>query len=240
MSRMGHAPVQSPHHLQMPPYPQTSHIQPQSHQNTAAHNQSVDSVPLPEGWQKAFTAEGEPYYVNHKNRTTSWFHPSVPQHHHSHSAFAGHGLRGIQQGYQNYASQNMSLQQHLQADKDTRRIQYDQHNRAEHMLPQQSNIIEASHVPATLYNDPYLSSNNHIRQASHDSGLGVTAMPYQSDVGMDFDDQNMDTVHSSVNKLSRSQDYLDSMPATDIDADPMHHDQPMQEQMEGDLLGRWV
>lgn len=234
---MGRAPVQSPHHLPMPPYPQPPHVQPQTHQHTIS-NQSVDSIPLPEGWQKAFTAEGEAYYVNHKNRTTSWFHPSGPQHHHSHSYASG--SRGVGPGYQNYSpQQGLSLQQHLQVDKDVRRLPYyDPHHRQEHLLQQQPTVMEASRVPATLYNDPYLSSN-HIRQASHDSGLGVTAMPYQSDVAMDFD-ESMETGHSSVNKISRIQDYLDTMPATDIDADPLHSDQTMQEQMEGDIPGRWV
>lgn len=50
---------------------------------------------------------------------------------------------------------------------------------------------------------------------------------------MDFD-ENMDTGHSSLNKLAQNRDYLD------IDADTLAPEQPMQEQMDGDLLGRWV
>lgn len=228
MSRMGHAPI--PHHLPMPPYPHPPpHMGTQTHQRNTTPNQSVDSIPLPEGWQKAFTAEGEPYYVNHKNRTTSWFHPALPQHSHSHS-YAGISRGMAQGGYQNYSTQpSMTLHQH---DKDVRRLPYDSH-RQEHLLQQQPNIAEASHIPATLYNDPYLSSNNHIRQASHDSGLGVTAMPYQSEAGMDFD-ESMDTGHSSLSKTSQNRDYLD------IDTDTLHPEQQMPEQMEGDLLGRWV
>lgn len=230
---MGHASVQATHHLPMPPYPHPPpHVpSPQAHQSTPP-NQSVDSVPLPEGWEKAFTAEGEAYYVNHKNRTTSWFHPSVPQHHHSRS-YAGISSGMAQAGYQNYSPQhNMTLQQHLQVDKDARRIPYDS-QRQDHLLQQQPSVADASHVPATLYNDPYLSSNNHIRQASHDSGLGVTALPYQSDAGMEFD-EGMDTGHSTLNKVTQNRDYMD------MEGDTLHADQPMQEQMEGDLLGRWV
>lgn len=226
---MGHGPVHPSHHLPMPPYPQQPHLTPQTHQRNTTPNQSVDSIPLPEGWQKAYTAEGEPYYVNHKNRTTSWFHPSMPQHHHSHS-FAGIS-RGIPQGYQNYSSQQgMTLHQHLQVEKDVRRLPYDSHQQ-DHLMQQQPNVAEASHVPATLYNDPYLSSNNHIRQASHDSGLGVTAMPYQTETGMEFDD-SMETGHS-LSKASQNQDYFE---------DTLHPEQQqIPEQMEGDLLGgRWV
>lgn len=33
--------------------------------------------PLPEGWEQAITAEGEIYYINHKNKTTSWLDPRL-------------------------------------------------------------------------------------------------------------------------------------------------------------------
>ena len=118
------------------------------------------------------------------------------------------------------------------------RMPYEAHRQHDQMLQQQqANLMEVNRAPG-LYNDPYLSSNNHIRQASHDSGLGVTAMPYQSDVGMDFED-GMDTGHSSA-KVPLNQEYLETMPATDIDAEGLQTDQQMHEQMEGDLLGRWV
>jgi hypothetical protein len=230
MSRIGHSQVHPQHNLPMPPYP---HSQPHHlAQQNATPNQSLDSIPLPEGWQKAFTSDGEPYYVNHKNRTTSWFHPAMPSHHSHSRSFAGHMSRGVDPGgYQNYSpQQGMALHSQLPVDKDPRRLPYDSHHRQEHLLQQQqANIAEASHVPATLYNDPYLSSNNHIRQASHDSGLGPNAMHYQSEI-MDFEDNSMDIGQPS-NKMSH----------LSIDADPLQTEQQAQEQMDGgDLLGRWV
>lgn len=33
--------------------------------------------PLPEGWERAETEEGEVYFINHQNRTTSWFDPRI-------------------------------------------------------------------------------------------------------------------------------------------------------------------
>lgn len=33
--------------------------------------------PLPDGWEQAFTSEGEIYYINHKNKTTSWLDPRL-------------------------------------------------------------------------------------------------------------------------------------------------------------------
>lgn len=242
MSRMpSRAPLHPTHHLPMPPYPQPSpHMQQQlPQQQTTGSSPSVDTLPLPEGWQKAFTSDAETYYVNHKNRTTSWFHPALPQHHHSHS-FAG-VPRGVAHGYPAYSPHAGGM---AGLHQDLQRLPYEarQHD---HILQQhhqqQHNVMDAGRAPGgALYSDPYLSSNNHIRQASHDSGLGVTAMPYQ-DVGMEFE-EGMDTTtttgHSSVNKVHLNQEY---MPNTDIDTEALQTDPQMQEQMEGDLLGgRWV
>ncbi|XP_060225176.1 transcriptional coactivator YAP1 isoform X5 [Meriones unguiculatus] len=35
------------------------------------------SGPLPDGWEQAMTQEGEVYYINHKNKTTSWLDPRL-------------------------------------------------------------------------------------------------------------------------------------------------------------------
>ena len=124
---------------------------------------------------------------------------------------------------------------------DMQRLPYEARPQ-DHVLQQQQhhNVMEANRAPGgALYSDPYLSSNNHIRQASHDSGLGVTAMQYQSDVGMDFED-GMDTGRSSINKAPMNQEYVDSMHTSDIDTEGLQTDPHMQEQMESSLLGRWV
>lgn len=38
----------------------------------------VSKLPLPAGWERAYNAEGEMYFINHIDRSTSWFHPSIP------------------------------------------------------------------------------------------------------------------------------------------------------------------
>ncbi|XP_015989485.1 transcriptional coactivator YAP1 isoform X6 [Rousettus aegyptiacus] len=35
------------------------------------------SGPLPDGWEQAVTQDGEIYYINHKNKTTSWLDPRL-------------------------------------------------------------------------------------------------------------------------------------------------------------------
>lgn len=33
--------------------------------------------PLPDGWEQAMTQDGDVYYINHKNKTTSWLDPRL-------------------------------------------------------------------------------------------------------------------------------------------------------------------
>ncbi|KAG8452977.1 hypothetical protein GDO86_004692 [Hymenochirus boettgeri] len=40
-------------------------------------NLMTPSGPLPDGWEQAMTPEGETYYINHKNKTTSWLDPRL-------------------------------------------------------------------------------------------------------------------------------------------------------------------
>lgn len=39
--------------------------------------QNLQNLPLPEGWEQAVTLEGEVYFINHNERTTSWFDPRL-------------------------------------------------------------------------------------------------------------------------------------------------------------------
>ena len=205
------------------------------------------------------TPEGESY---HKTRTTSWFHPGIPHHQHSHSFAGMSGGIGHPQ-YAQHQQQGMNLQQ-LQAEKEMmrRRQQYEL-QRQEQMLQMAGNEAAASRIPTTLYayGDPYLSSSGHTHQASHDSGLGVPTMPYPSDIGMMDLDEGMDTStglqqHSKPGGMpmgtrgppNRTLEYLDSMPGTDVDAGipeqqpSMDTDHTLPGGMDTDLLGElaWV
>ncbi|XP_046553422.1 syntaxin-binding protein 4-like [Haliotis rubra] len=35
----------------------------------------IETVPLPYGWEEAYTGDGTKYYINHTNQTTTWTHP---------------------------------------------------------------------------------------------------------------------------------------------------------------------
>ncbi len=263
-ARQGRPSVQLPpgaSHPPMPPYTHQNqsqqHMQHQYHQQQP--QQPLDATsPLPDGWQKAFTAEGEPYYVNHKNRTTSWFHPSIPQHHHSHS-YAPGMARGLPMpSYSAFPQQQQpsSLVQHqLHAEKR----QYEVYHQS---MASGGGSGNEARVPATLYSDPYLSSSHirqashdsglHIRQASHDSGLGAPGVPYQSEV-MDFDEgmevtssvQSSKSGFSSHPPSNRTTIEYEGMNSLGVDSvlpdsqQMMATEQPMQEHMDAGELA-WV
>ena len=119
--------------------------------------------------------------------------------------------------------------------------------RPDHMLQVMGN--EAKQIPTTLYGDPYLSSSDHVRQASHDSGLGATTMPYPSDIGVDFD-EGMDTSSAGgipVNKPpsgirgppNRTIEYIESMQSGDELG--IQDQQPSMETEQSLLMGvDWV
>lgn len=44
---------------------------------TACANNTLGLGPLPEGWEQAITSSSETYFINHINRTTSWFDPRI-------------------------------------------------------------------------------------------------------------------------------------------------------------------
>jgi len=39
------------------------------------HGHPAELGPLPHGWEQAMTQDGEVYYINHIEKTTSWFDP---------------------------------------------------------------------------------------------------------------------------------------------------------------------
>ncbi|KAL5004654.1 hypothetical protein ScPMuIL_018110 [Solemya velum] len=51
----------------------TNHRSPSQSPNVSMR----DLGPLPPNWEQATTPEGEPYFINHMTRTTSWFDPRI-------------------------------------------------------------------------------------------------------------------------------------------------------------------
>jgi protein yorkie len=54
-------------------------------QQTTDFSTSADLGPLPSGWEQSFTAEGEVYFINHNNQTTSWADPRLAKPNQTHA-----------------------------------------------------------------------------------------------------------------------------------------------------------
>ena len=62
--------------LPPPPPPQSVQLQQQLQQLSVGPG-GQPMGPLPDGWERAETEEGEVYFINHQTRTTSWFDPRI-------------------------------------------------------------------------------------------------------------------------------------------------------------------
>ncbi|XP_023662914.1 transcriptional coactivator YAP1 isoform X1 [Paramormyrops kingsleyae] len=207
---------------------------------------SSSSGTLPEGWEQAVTPEGEIYYINHKNKTTSWLDPrldsrySLNQQRMSQSA-PGKPPQAVPASPQGGGSQ-LRLQQ-LQMEKERLRLkqqellrQRPQELTLRTQLPsslEQEGGTQSSISPSmaqdgrtmtTNSSDPFLNSGTyHSRDESTDSGLSMSSysVPRTPDDFLNSVDE-MDTGDalgpaSMATQPSRFPDYLDTIPGTNVD-----------------------
>ncbi|XP_030056097.1 transcriptional coactivator YAP1 isoform X2 [Microcaecilia unicolor] len=163
------------------------------------------SGPLPDGWEQAMTQDGEIYYINHKNKTTSWLDPRldprfVNQQRLSQSApmkapSASQSPQGSVMGGGANQQQHMRLQQ-LQMEKERLRLKHQELLRQ--VRPQElalrsqlptmeqdggsQNQVSSPGMSQELRtmtansSDPFLNSGTyHSRDESTDSGLSMSS-----------------------------------------------------------------
>lgn len=166
---------------------------------------NVEKVPLPPGWEMAYTADCEVYFINHIDRTTSWFHPSIPQH----LQRPGMKFQQQQQQQQQHSPQQQQQQvssgpmspqqeqlkhlklQQLQMEQERLKKRQDEIARQEMALRAQVGESNMSGTPEhtisqstemTSVADPFFgqthTSDHHSRQESGDSGLGGMGTSY--------------------------------------------------------------
>ncbi|XP_069615298.1 transcriptional coactivator YAP1 isoform X5 [Ranitomeya imitator] len=159
--------------------------------------------PLPDGWEQALTPEGETYYINHKNKSTSWLDPrfGMSQQRLSQSApvkspppLASQSPQsGVMGGGGN--QQQLRLQQ-LQMEKERLRLKHQELLRQ--VRPQElalrsqlptmeqdggsqnpvcsSGITQELRTMTMNSSDPFLNSGTyHSRDESTDSGLSMSS-----------------------------------------------------------------
>ncbi|KAM5182090.1 transcriptional coactivator YAP1 isoform 2-T2 [Mantella aurantiaca] len=157
--------------------------------------------PLPDGWEQAITQEGEIYYINHKNKTTSWLDPrldprfAMNQQRLSQSAPVKSppplAPQSPQSGVMGGGGNQMRLQQ-LQMEKERLRLKHQELLRQELALRSQiptmeqdggtqnpvcsSGITQELRTMTMNSSDPFLNSGTyHSRDESTDSGLSMSS-----------------------------------------------------------------
>ncbi|XP_029033484.1 transcriptional coactivator yorkie [Osmia bicornis bicornis] len=155
--------------------------------------------PLPDGWEQARTPEGEIYFINHQTRTTSWFDPRIPTHLQraptSGAMLPQNWLQqqptggGIQSNQTLQACQQKLRLQSLQMERERLK------QRQQEIMRQQELMLRQSTTDAAM--DPFLSGINeqHVRQESADSGLGLGSaysLPHTPEDFLANIDDNMD------------------------------------------------
>uniref|UniRef100_A0A8C6QVQ3 Transcriptional coactivator YAP1 n=1 Tax=Nannospalax galili TaxID=1026970 RepID=A0A8C6QVQ3_NANGA len=162
------------------------------------------SGPLPDGWEQAMTQDGEVYYINHKNKTTSWLDPRLDprfamNQRISQSApvkqpppLAPQSPQGGVLGGGNSNQQQQIRLQQLQMEKERLRLKQQELLRQELALRSQLPTLEQDggtqnpvsspgmsqelRTMTASSSDPFLNSGTyHSRDESTDSGLSMSS-----------------------------------------------------------------
>ncbi|KAJ3639614.1 hypothetical protein Zmor_002964 [Zophobas morio] len=205
-----------------------------------------DNTPLPTGWEQARTPEGQLYYLNHITRTTTWEDPrkslaaqAAAQQHQSAELLTSHQqasntstpthLQQRSPGTGSVAGQSWhtgSLSQSSPAKQQQFRLQLLQFERdrlklrQQEIRMQQELMMRGSSSDVAL--DPFLTSlNDHSRQESADSGLGLGttySMPHTPEDFLANMDDNMEVGSEShtmdtpdISSLSDNIDCTDDL-----------------------------
>ncbi|XP_069327034.1 transcriptional coactivator YAP1 isoform X8 [Eulemur rufifrons] len=162
------------------------------------------SGPLPDGWEQAMTQDGEIYYINHKNKTTSWLDPRLDPRFAMNQRISQSApvkqppplapqspQGGVMGGGNSNQQQQMRLQQ-LQMEKERLRLKQQELLRQELALRSQLPTLEQDggtqnpvsspgmsqelRTMTTNSSDPFLNSGTyHSRDESTDSGLSMSS-----------------------------------------------------------------
>lgn len=155
--------------------------------------------PLPEGWEERSTPSGEPYFVNHQDRSTTWQDPRIARESNNvhrapppgiAAAFGANSMTHIGgmvspiPGSASAHLANLRIQQ-LHQEREAMRVRREQlaANSRVSQVMEESLPSNIGTVGGILGVDPFLGSDNHSRQESGDSGLGLGfgALPRSSE-----------------------------------------------------------
>ncbi|KAI4814172.1 hypothetical protein JOQ06_018625 [Pogonophryne albipinna] len=173
---------------------------------TLQQNINPETGPLPEGWEKAVTADGEVYYIDHINTTTAWVDPRLAQ-----KMIPGlHGLALQQRQEKERLRCKQGLPpQHTQEAGGRNQMPggMDHDRNALTLVPSLDVRIRSSNHEPTL-------NGAHSRNESTDSGLSVSSLPRNSDHMLSSVD-HMDTGDLVETSSMSLQDSMPVLPMSD-------------------------
>ncbi|XP_034034284.1 transcriptional coactivator YAP1-like isoform X1 [Thalassophryne amazonica] len=177
-----------------------------------AQQQSInpETGPLPEGWEQAVTAEGEVYYIDHINKTTTWVDPRLGQK--INPAIIGMALQQRQEKERLRCKQQGLPKQMTPQDAGGRNQipgVMDHDRSTQTVVPSLDVRIRTSSLEPTL-------NGAHSRNESTDSGLSVSSLPRTSDHLMSSVD-HMDTGDVGENPSVSLQETMPVLPMSEGD-----------------------
>lgn len=213
--------------LQQQQQQQMQFLQKQQQQQRAAAV-AAPLMALPEGWEEKLTPEGEMYFVNHSDRTTTWNDPRIPAHLQKQMTLQASATAVTRPppppiGALSATLTGMSSLSNSVDFKPHLRVQQLQKEREKYRQRSQEILFgpsfsEDSGTGTVTGMDAFLGNSDcHSRQESSDSGLGLGSfsLPRTPDgvLNSDSDDRNPVGVaaHSSEDLL------LDSLNITSMD-----------------------
>lgn len=184
--------------------PRLSILQEYQHLQQRHHQQMARQLALPQGWEEKVTSDGDVYFANHVDRTTSWMDPRIPAHLQAElpaflakqstrgppPSIASHLVNNNNTVIPNNASSivdmklnNLRAQQLLREKESLHQKSEELKRMYDSSLVNSSNAIMPSVAfVSTTGIDPFLGANDcHSRQESTDSGLGSFSLPRTPD-----------------------------------------------------------
>ncbi|KAM6907625.1 transcriptional coactivator YAP1-like [Xenentodon cancila] len=174
---------------------------------TQPQNISQDTGPLPEGWEQAVTADGEVYYIDHINKTTTWVDPRLAQK--MNSGLLGLAMQQRLEKDRVRCKQGIAPQVrgHEAGGRNQMSSGMDHDRNAQILVPSVDVRIRAPNHEPTL-------NGAHSRNESTDSGLSVSSLPRTSDHMLSSMD-HMDTGDSSEPPSMTLQESMPVLPMTE-------------------------
>lgn len=209
--------------------------QPSMQQSQIMPNDMDDGLgPLPEGWMKNYDHNGDPYFIDHINQTTTWYDPRIPRHLQEEQIRQRHAC-----GRQN--SEQMKRNPYEQQDASSSLVQQLQMERRDMQARQQQLYREGLIDPQWQQNSqPYAAPVSPMQHPQMTQGAGYS--PYcnapQPQMRNDLLAANYYPHNRNISNDSAVVDStmeVDYMAAADIGLPPMHNQHHIDPNLVRDL-----